>query len=119
MCDLRYIEDNAVLSFSNRKLGIPLLNDGPKRLAQLIGRSRAIDVLLFDHDIDAISAVDMGIAIGPVKNGTGKFKHFFVFQSRRVKNYFNLEFCFHLFSIRFCHENSCTFIIITTGGTLQ
>lgn len=76
MCDLRYIEDNAVLGFTNRKLGVPLLNDGPKRLAHLIGMSHAMDMILFDHEINAQSAVDMGIAIGPVKNGTGKFKFY-------------------------------------------
>lgn len=74
MCDLRYIEDSAVLSFSNRKLGIPLLNDGPKRLANVIGMSRAADIIFFDHEINAQNAVDMGLAFGPVKNGTGNIK---------------------------------------------
>lgn len=71
MCDLRYVEDNTILSFSNRKLGIPLLNDGPKRLAALVGMSRAIETIFFDHEINAQTAVDMGLAFGPVKNGTG------------------------------------------------
>lgn len=71
MCDFRYVEDNTILSFSNRKLGIPLLNDGPKRLASLVGMSRAIEMIFFDHEINAQTAVDMGLAFGPVKNGTG------------------------------------------------
>lgn len=69
---MRVIEDSTVLSFSNRKLGIPLLNDGPKHLARLIGVPRASDVIFFDNDISAQDAVNMGIAIGPVKNGTGE-----------------------------------------------
>lgn len=71
MCDVRVIEDNAVIGFANRKLGIPLLNDGPKRLANLIGVQRAAETICFDHDINAQDAADMGIAMGPVKNGTG------------------------------------------------
>lgn len=81
MCDLRYIEENAVLGFSNRKLGAPLLNDGPKRLAHLIGLSRAMDIILFDKDIEAQNAADMGIAFGPVKNGTGNFNSLYTLKA--------------------------------------
>lgn len=91
MCDLRYIEDSAVLGFSNRKRGIPLLNDGPKRLANLIGLPRAADTIIFDREINAQCAVDLGIAIGPVKNGTGNIYSFFL-------GSFLLPFCYILLS---------------------
>lgn len=71
MCDIRYVEEKSVLGFDNRKLGIPLFNEGPKRLANLIGNGKAIDFLMMDRQILAHEAVDLGIANGVVQDGTG------------------------------------------------
>lgn len=71
MCDMRYVEDKSILSFNNRKLGIPLLNDGPKRLANIIGVPKAIDFLTMDGQISGQEAFDLGIASRVVSDGTG------------------------------------------------
>lgn len=71
MCDIRYVEQKAVLGFNNRKLGIPLLNGGPKRLANIIGTSKAIDFIGMDRQVNADEAVELGLANGVVQDGTG------------------------------------------------
>lgn len=71
MCDMRYAEDNTVFGFGNRAFGIPLLNDGPNRLAKLIGLSKAMEFLVLDRQINSEEAVDLGIVMGAVKDGTG------------------------------------------------
>lgn len=73
MCDVRYAEDNSSFGFSNRQLGIPLLNDGPNKLAKLIGLSKATDFLVLDRQINSNEAADLGIVNGVVKDGTGGF----------------------------------------------
>lgn len=65
------MEEKAVLGFQNRRLGIPLFNDGPRQLANLIGSSKAIDFLIMDRLIDAHEAVNLGIANSVVQDGTG------------------------------------------------
>lgn len=71
MCDIRYVEEKSILGFNNLKLGIPLLNGGPKRLANLIGVPKAIDFITMDRQFNAQEAVDLNIANGIVQNGTG------------------------------------------------
>lgn len=71
MCDIRYVEEKSFLGFNNQKLGIPLLNDGPKRLANLIGVPKAIDFVIMDRQMNAQEAADLGIANGIVQDGTG------------------------------------------------
>lgn len=71
MCDIRYADDNSSFGFSNRQLGIPLLNNGPKRLAQIIGHSEIIKFLILDQQINSQDAVGMGIINGVVADGTG------------------------------------------------
>lgn len=70
-CDIRYVEENAVLGFQNRQLGIPLMNNGPQRLVKLIGLSKAIDFLAMGRLIEAKQAVELGIATSMVQDGTG------------------------------------------------
>lgn len=71
MCDIRFVEEKTVLGFSNRKLGIPLLNGGPQRLAGCIGVPKAMEFLIMDREMNANEAVNLGIAKGMVQDGTG------------------------------------------------
>lgn len=71
LCDIRYAEEKALFGFSNRQLGIPLLNDGPKRLSKLIGLSKAIEFLVLDRQINSQEAADLGIVTAVVQDGTG------------------------------------------------
>lgn len=87
MCDLRYVEEKSCLGFNNQKLGIPLLNGGPQRLANLIGVPKTIDFLLTDRQIYAEETVELGIASGMVQDGTG------------MSNIFRFEMHYKFFSI--------------------
>lgn len=71
MCDIRYVENKTVLGFANRQLGTPLLNGGPKRLAKLIGLSKALEFALMERDITSHEAVELNIANLAVQDGTG------------------------------------------------
>ena len=46
MCDLRIAEENSKLGFLNRRFGVPLIDGGTVRLPELIGLSRAMDLIL-------------------------------------------------------------------------
>lgn len=70
MCDIRVVEESAVLQFSNRQLGVPLVNGGSQRLAQLVGVSRAIDLALTGREITAKEAYDFGLASTIRPDGT-------------------------------------------------
>lgn len=72
MCDIRFVEENVTFAFANRKLGLPLINGGPQRVAQLIGLSRALDITLTGREISAKEACDIGLASGITANGTSK-----------------------------------------------
>ena len=46
LCDMRVVEDDAILGFFNRRFGVPLIDGGTVRLSKLIGFSRAMDLIL-------------------------------------------------------------------------
>jgi len=70
MCDLRVMEESAIMGVFCRRFGVPLLDGGTVRLPQLIGLSRALDVILTGRPVTAKEALDMGLANRVVPNGT-------------------------------------------------
>ncbi|KAH0950526.1 hypothetical protein HN011_001496 [Eciton burchellii] len=62
MCDLRVIEETAMVGFLNRRFGIPILSGGTVRLPALIGYSRAMDLILTGRLANAEEAFNWGIA---------------------------------------------------------
>ncbi|XP_011635426.1 uncharacterized protein LOC105426058 [Pogonomyrmex barbatus] len=62
MCDLRVIEDTAMVGFLNRRFGIPIFSGGTVRLPALIGYSRAMDLILTGRLASAQEAFNWGIA---------------------------------------------------------
>ncbi|XP_055925706.1 enoyl-CoA hydratase EchA19-like isoform X2 [Argiope bruennichi] len=70
-CDLRVVEETAVMGFFNRRFGLPLLNGSTARLPQLIGLSRALDLILTGRPVHAKEALEMGIASRITACGTG------------------------------------------------
>lgn len=72
MCDIRIVEESAVMQFSNRQLGIPLVNDGVQRLAQLVGVSRATDITLTGREVNAKEAQEIGLASCVITDGSCK-----------------------------------------------
>jgi enoyl-CoA hydratase len=61
-CDLRVLEENAVLGVFCRRWGVPLVDGGTVRLPRLIGLSRALDLILTGRPVDAREAERIGLA---------------------------------------------------------
>jgi enoyl-CoA hydratase len=61
-CDLRVVEEDAVLGVFCRRWGVPLIDGGTVRLPRLIGLSRALDLILTGRPVDAREAHAIGLA---------------------------------------------------------
>ncbi|XP_076629230.1 short-chain-enoyl-CoA hydratase [Colletes latitarsis] len=61
MCDIRIMEDSAVLGFFNRRFGIPILCGGTVRLPALIGYGRAMELILTGRAISGNEAFNWGL----------------------------------------------------------
>jgi enoyl-CoA hydratase len=72
LCDLRIVEEDAVLGVFCRRVGVPLIDGGTVRLPRLIGLSRALDLILTGRAVDAKEALDFGLANRVVKRGTAR-----------------------------------------------
>lgn len=70
MCDLRVVEENAIMGVFCRRFGVPLIDGGTVRLPALIGLSRALDLVLTGRPVLAKEALDMGLANRMVARGT-------------------------------------------------
>lgn len=71
-CDLRIIEEDAIVGVFCRRWGIPLIDGGTVRLPRLIGLSRALDLILTGRPVDAQEALAMGLANRVVAKGTAR-----------------------------------------------
>lgn len=72
LCDLRVVEDDAVLGVFCRRVGIPLIDGGTIRLPRLIGLSQALDLILTGRAVGAQEALAMGLANRVVPKGTAR-----------------------------------------------
>lgn len=70
LCDLRVLEQSAVMGVYCRRLGVPLIDGGTVRLQKLIGLSRAMDMILTGRSVDAQEALQFGLANRVVQDGT-------------------------------------------------
>jgi enoyl-CoA hydratase len=68
-CDLRVVEKSAILGVYCRRWGVPLIDGGTIRLPRLIGHSRAMDLILTGRPVDAMEALQMGLANRVVADG--------------------------------------------------
>lgn len=71
MCDVRVIEETAVIGFLNRRFGIPILCGGTVRLPAVIGYARAMDMILTGKSITGEEAFNIGLATKLTTCGTG------------------------------------------------
>jgi len=71
-CDLRVMEEDAVLGVFCRRWGVPLIDGGTVRLPRLIGLSRAMDMILTGRPVEAQEALQMGLVNRVVANGAAK-----------------------------------------------
>lgn len=72
MCDLRVVEEDAVLGVFCRRVGIPLIDGGTIRLPRLIGMSRALDLILTGRAVSAQEALAFGLANRVVAKGEAR-----------------------------------------------
>lgn len=70
LCDLRVVEESAIMGVFCRRFGVPLIDGGTVRLPQLIGLSRALDLILTGRGIDGKEAYEMGLSNRLVETGT-------------------------------------------------
>ena len=68
-CDLRVVEEDAVMGVFNRRWGIPLIDGGTVRLPALVGLGRALDIMMTGRPIDAREAERIGLANRVVPRG--------------------------------------------------
>jgi len=71
-CDLRVMEEDAIVGVFCRRWGIPLIDGGTVRLPRLIGLSRALDLVLTGRPVDAQEALAMGLANRVVPKGAAR-----------------------------------------------
>lgn len=69
-CDLRIVEEDAILGVFCRRVGVPLIDGGTVRLPRLIGLSRALDLILTGRAVSAAEALEIGLANRVVPAGT-------------------------------------------------
>ncbi len=71
-CDLRVVEQDAILGVFCRRWGVPLIDGGTVRLPRLIGHSRAMDLILTGRSVDAEEALAIGLANRVVPTGAAR-----------------------------------------------
>lgn len=71
-CDLRVVEEDAILGVFCRRFGVPLIDGGTVRLPRLIGLSRALDLILTGRPVGAAEALQMGLANRVVPRGSAR-----------------------------------------------
>jgi enoyl-CoA hydratase len=72
LCDLRVMEEDAIVGVFCRKWGVPLIDGGTVRLPRLIGMSRALDLILTGRPVNATEALQIGFANRVVPKGNAR-----------------------------------------------
>ncbi|HUK90096.1 MAG TPA: crotonase/enoyl-CoA hydratase family protein [Blastocatellia bacterium] len=71
-CDLRIVEEDAIMGVFNRRWGIPLIDGGTVRLPRMIGLSRALELIMTGRPVTAEEALRIGLANRIVPNGKAR-----------------------------------------------
>ena len=71
-CDLRVLEEDAVLGVFCRRFGVPLIDGGTVRLPRIVGLGRALDLVLTGRPVSAREALAMGLVDRVVPTGTAR-----------------------------------------------
>jgi len=71
-CDLRVVEEDAVLGVFCRRWGVPLIDGGTVRLPRIVGLGRALDLILTGRPVDAQEALAIGLANRVVPRGAAR-----------------------------------------------
>lgn len=68
-CDLRVMEESAYFGVYCRRWGVPLVDGGTVRLPRIVGRGRALDLILTGRKVEAEEALRIGLAESVVPEG--------------------------------------------------
>jgi enoyl-CoA hydratase/carnithine racemase len=71
-CDLRVVEEDAIMGVFNRRWGVPLVDGGTVRLPAVVGLGRALDLILTGRPVDAREAERIGLANRVVPHGRAR-----------------------------------------------
>ena len=71
-CDLRVLEEDAILGVFCRRWGVQLIDGGTARLPRLIGLSRALDLIITGRPVTAQEALSMGLVNRVVSKGKAR-----------------------------------------------
>ena len=71
-CDLRIVEESAVLGVFCRRFGVPLIDGGTARLPRIVGLGRALDLILTGRAVGAEEALAIGLADRVVPDGAAR-----------------------------------------------
>jgi enoyl-CoA hydratase/carnithine racemase len=71
-CDLRVVEEDAVLGVFCRRWGVPLVDGGTVRLPRIVGLGRALDLILTGRPVDAGEALRIGLVDRVVPRGEAR-----------------------------------------------
>ncbi len=71
-CDLRVVEEDAILGVFCRRFGVPLIDGGTVRLPRIVGLGRALDLILTGRAVSAAEAEQMGLANRVVPKGQSR-----------------------------------------------
>lgn len=71
-CDLRVMEEDAILGVFCRRFGVPLIDGGTARLPHIVGLGRALDLILTGRPVHADEALAMGLVNRVVPKGTAR-----------------------------------------------
>jgi enoyl-CoA hydratase len=71
-CDLRVMEEDAYVGVFCRRWGIPLIDGGTVRLPRIVGRGRALDLILTGRKVTAEECHRIGLCDRIVARGQGR-----------------------------------------------
>lgn len=71
-CDLRVMEEDAVLGVFCRRFGVPLIDGGTVRLPRIVGLGRALDLVLTGRPVHAEEALRIGLVDRVVPRGQAR-----------------------------------------------
>ena len=71
-CDLRVMEESAYFGVYCRRWGVPLIDGGTVRLPRIVGRGRALDLILTGRKVEAEEALRISLCEQVVPDGQSR-----------------------------------------------
>jgi enoyl-CoA hydratase len=68
-CDLRVCAEGSTFGFAERRWGVPLIDGGTQRIAQVVGLGRALDLMLTGRMVELDEAEEIGLVTRRVPKG--------------------------------------------------